>query len=284
MRILVTGATGNVGRPTARALVARGHDVRAVVRGGERDGLPDGVERVALDFHDPRSWDAALRGCDGLFLLRPPPIADVAATLNPLATRARDLGVTRVVFLSVTGAGSVRFIPHRKVEDHLRALDGVRWTFLRAGFFMQNLATAYRDDIARDGRIYVPAGEGLVAWVDAGDLGEAAAVAFDADAGVGAAWHLTGPESLRFSDVAAVMSDELRRDVRYEPASLYGYARHLRARGLPWAQVAVQSVLHTAIRTGREGVVDPTLARVLGRAPTTLRAFVAASRALWAAP
>lgn len=284
MKILVTGATGNVGRPTVRALLDRGHTVRAVVRGRERDELPAGVERAVLDFHDPSGWDAALTGCDGLFLLRPPPIADVTTTLNPFASRARALGVSRVVFLSVAGAGAVRFIPHRKVEDHLRTLNGLRWTFLRAGFFLQNLSTAYRDDIARHGRIYVPAGRGLVAWVDAGDLGEAAAIAFDQGAGVGEAWPLTGSESLTFSDVAAVLSEVLGRDVRYEPASLYGYARHLRGLGLPWAQIVVQTVLHTAIRAGREGVVDPTLARVLGRPPTTLRAFAAASRDAWARP
>ncbi len=282
MRVLVTGATGNVGRPTVDALRARGHDVVAAVRGDDPGPFDVGVRRAVLDFRDRSTWDAALDGVDGLFLLRPPAIADVGATLNPLVDRAVVRGVTHIVFLSVVGAGQVKFIPHRTVEDHLRQA-GARWTFLRAGFFMQNLSTAYRDDLRQESRLYVPAGAGGVAWVDAVDLGEAAAVAFDrGDTAAGRAWALTGAEALTFAEVAVALSEVLGRPVRYEPATLFGYARHLQLRGLPLAQVAVQAVLHTAIRFGREGVVDPTLGDVLGRPPTTMRAFLERERAVWA--
>lgn len=280
MRILVTGATGNVGRPTVAALARRGHVVRAAATRAP-EGLSGAAEPVALDLADPSTWGAALDGADGLFLLRPPAISDIAATLAPFTDEAVRRGVRHIVFLSVVGAGQVRFIPHRKVEDHLRTLP-VPWTFLRAGFFLQNLETAYRTDLARDDRLYVPAGRGLVAWVDAADLGEAAAIAFDRPDARGAAWTLTGPEARTFAEVAAIASDVLGRPIRYVPASLVGYARHLRRAGLPWAQIGVQTALHTAIRLGREGVVDPTLAELLGRRPTALADYLRREAAIWA--
>lgn len=282
MRVLVTGATGNVGRPTVEALRARGHGVVAAVRAEDATPFGDQVDRAVLDFRDPSTWDRALDGVDGLFLLRPPAIADVGATLNPLVDRAVARGVSHVVFLSVVGAGQVKFIPHRTVEDHLRGKP-TRWTFLRAGFFMQNLSTAYRDDVRRDDRLYVPAGTGAVAWVDTVDIAAAAAVAFDrGDTAAGQAWVLTGAEALTFAEVAVALSEVLGRPIRYEPATLLGYARHLQLRGLPLGQVLVQAVLHTAIRFGREGVVDPTLAEVLGRAPMAMRGFLERERAAWA--
>jgi len=93
-RIFVNGATGNVGRAVVSALRDRGMDVRVGVRGGgaprERD---DGIEQVTFDFRDPASFAGACLGCDGLFLLRPPAIADVGETLNPLVDVALARGI-----------------------------------------------------------------------------------------------------------------------------------------------------------------------------------------------
>lgn len=278
MRVLVTGATGQVGGAVVASLAARGVPVRAAVRPGSGEDL--GVETVALDFEDPSTWDAALAGVDRLFLLRPPAISDVGPTLNALVDRAQEQ-LAHVVFLSVAGAEKNGFIPHAKVEAHLRQ-GPVPFTFLRAGFFGQNLCGAYRRDIAEDDRLYVPAGHAGVSWVDTRDLGEAAARAFELDEARGAAWLLTGGETRTFDEVAATLSAHLGRTVRYEPASVAGFALHQRrARGLPWSAVVVYTVLHTALRLGAEDRVDPTLARILGRAPRTIDDTIRDHTALW---
>lgn len=263
MRVLVTGPSGNVGSAVLVALRDLGIDARA----------------ATLDFRDPSTWDADLDGVEGLFLLRPPAISDVGPTLNALVDRAAA-HLRHVVFLSVSGADKNPLVPHAKVERHLTA-GGVPWTFLRAGFFAQNLCGAYREDIRDDDRLYVPAGAEAVSWVDTRDVGEAAARAFLTDDAKGRAWLLTGREARTFSEVAASLSRHLGRPIRYEPAALPGYVRHLRRRGMAWSQTLVYAVLHTAIRFGAERRADPTLERVLGRPPRTIDDTIADHLDLW---
>ncbi|MBL8741120.1 MAG: NAD(P)H-binding protein [Myxococcales bacterium] len=159
--VLVTGATGNVGQEVVRALSLRSVPVLAADRQPERVLFGDQLKTARLDFLDRETWPAALDGVEHMFLMRPPAIADVTSTLVPFVDEARARGVDHVVFLSVAGAGKNRVVPHRKVEDHLRAR-GAHHTNLRPGFFAQNLQSSYRDDIIQDGRIYVPAGTSLV--------------------------------------------------------------------------------------------------------------------------
>jgi len=263
--ILVTGATGNVGRAVMRALVARGVSVRAATREPTTiEGLRD-VTTVRLDFTDPSTFDAA-DGVRAVFLVRPPAISDTKHTLVPFIDEARRRGVEQVVFLSVAGAAHNILVPHHAVERHLAPTRG--WTILRPGFFAQNLEDAYRRDIIDDDRIFVPAGRGRVAFVDVRDIGDLAAMIFESSANHDReAYTLTGSEAIGFTETAARLSESIGRPIRYQPASVIGYLAHLRRRGLPWAQAGVQTVLHAGLRFGQAERVDPTLARLLGRPP-----------------
>jgi len=283
-RVLVTGATGNVGREVVRALLARGIEVRGGVRAGGSAALPAEADAVPLDFEDPATFAPATAGADGIFLLRPPALARVGPTLNELAAVARAQGVRHAVLLSVIGADRNPLVPHHRVERHL-ARHGPPATMLRAGFFAQNLGDAYRRDIAEDDRLYVPARDGRVSWVDVRDVAEVAARAFLAPhehAGTG--YALTGGEARGFADAAALLTAALGRPIRYEPAGVRGYVSHLRRRGMPLAQVAVLSSLHLNLRSGRAARIDPTLGRLLGRAPLTLADYVRDHPGLWARP
>jgi uncharacterized protein YbjT (DUF2867 family) len=206
MTVLVTGATGNVGREVVRALRARGISVRAADRKPTRCAAifqDDGVTSARLDFQDSSTFAAAVEGCSALFLLRPPPISDVKATLNPFVDTARERGVRHVVFLSVAGAGKSWLVPHHAVEAHLAARSD-DWTVLWPGFFAQNLSDAYRPDIVEDDRLFVPAGRGRVAFVDVRDVAEVAAVALcDPASHAAKAYTRTGPAAVSFEDAAA---------------------------------------------------------------------------------
>ncbi|MFO0601520.1 MAG: NmrA family NAD(P)-binding protein [Polyangiales bacterium] len=280
--VLVTGATGNVGRAVASSLRALGVPCVAAVR-DPRAAAGGGTPAVAFDFHDPATYAGALRGARGLFLLRPPAIADVRATLNALVDRAIEAGVEHVAFLSVEGADRQRWVPHHAVERHLGAR-GVSSTILRPGFFAQNLGDAYRADIRDDDRVFVPAGRGRVAFVDVRDVGEVAARSFAEPQLRRAAYTLTGPRAVTFDEVARALSARLGRAIRYEPASALGYARHLRRRGAPWAQAAVQTALHVGLRFGNAARVDPALGHLLRRPARDLEAFIADHVELWARP
>ncbi len=271
--IAVTGASGNAGQAVIAALRARGVPVRPLLREPVGDA-------VGFDFLRPETFEAAVAGAAGLFLLRPPPISDVGPTLNRLVDVALAAGVPRIVFLSVIGADTRGYIPHAKVEKHLKG-SAAAWTFLRAGFFAQNLGDAYRADIRDHDEVFVPAGAGRAAFVDVRDLGEVAARAFTEEGHAGQAYVLTGPEALSFVQVAELLSAALGRPIRYARPGVLRYLGRLRRRGLPFAQRLVQTVLHVGLRFGQGEGLDPTLARLLGRPPRTLATYIHDHLELW---
>jgi uncharacterized protein YbjT (DUF2867 family) len=238
------------------------------------------IETRALDLSEPRTYDEAVRGMRGLFLLRPPAISDVARTLNVLCDRAIAAGVAHITFLSVDGAEKQSWVPHHAVEQHLSAC-GVSTTLLRAGFFAQNLGDAYRRDIREDDRLYVPTGNGRVAFVDVRDVAELAARSFT-EAGLRRqAFRLTGPAAVGFAEVAALLSACLGRPIAYCPASIVGYIAHLRRRRLPWIHIAVQTLLHVGLRLDNAATVDPTLGQLLGRPARAIEQYIQDCHALW---
>ena len=285
-KVLVTGALGNVGGPTVESLVGAGIGVRAGDLGVDRlrqrwGDRPGEIEMVHLDFTDPATFGPALEGCDGQFLLRPPPISRVGPTLNALIDRAAVAGIRHVVFSSVAGADRNVVVPHHRVERHLRA-SPLRWTMLRPGFFAQNLADAYLTDIVEDHRLLVPAGDGRVAFLDVRDLADVAAIVFSSPhEHVGRGYHLTGPGAVTFDEVAGLLTDRLGVEVRYQRASVRSYVRHLRRRGLPAAAIAVQTVLHVGLRRGDAEEVDPTLGHLLGRPARTVDQYIDDTAATW---
>ncbi|MBL9038975.1 MAG: NmrA family NAD(P)-binding protein [Archangium sp.] len=280
-RVLVTGATGNVGREVVRVCSARGLTVRAAVREPSAAHAA-AAETVNLDFLDRSTWAPALTGCDFVFLLRPPPLGDMKNTLCPFIEAAEGAGVRHIVFLSVEGADRMEWVPHRKVERHLLA-SSLSWTVLRPGFFAQNLQDAYRRDIVDDGRIYVPAAGARVAFVDSADLAEVTARVFEhPDSHRGQALTLTGSKAVSFDEVAHLLSAELGRPIRYQAASIFGYGWHLRTkRRLPLMQIIVQTVLHVGLRRGGAEQVDPTLERVLGRPARRTEQYIHDAAPLW---
>ncbi len=267
-------------------MLARGQRVRAADLSVSAIRAMHGLDLDAtrLDYEDARTFDRALDGCESIFLVRPPDVVCMESTLIPFIDAALARGVKHIVFLSVAGAATNKLVPHHAVEKHLAA-SAAGHTLLRPGFFAQNLGSAYRDDIAADGRLFLPAGRGRVAFVDIRDVAELAAIIFeDPDAHRFAAYTCTGPEAFSFEETARLMTDVIRRPIRYECASIAGYVRHLHVRGLPLAQIAVQTVLHVGLRFGQSEQIDPTLERLLGRRPRTLATYVRESADLWTPP
>lgn len=206
---------------------------------------------VRLDFRDSRTFGPAVEGCSALFLLRPPPIYDVKSTLIPFVDAAREAGVRQVVFLSVVGAGKNKLVPHHAVEVHLTR-QSADWTILRPGFFAQNLGDAYRLDILADNRLFVPAGQGRVAFVDVRDVADVAGLALcNAGAHATKAYTLTGPAAVTFDEAAAILTDALGRAIHYDNATILQYASAARERNAYYAnRSANHSSSGTAFRPG----------------------------------
>ena len=216
-RLLISGATGTVGAATLRALRASKATGIEVVAGLHApDGpLPQGADtQRLLDFTRPETFAGALAGIDRMLFVRPPQLADVKRTFAPFIAALAASGVKQTVFLSLQGAQANQVTPHAKIEKRLIEA-GVACTFLRPSFFMQNLTAAHAAEIRERDEIYIPAGTGKTAFIDARDIGAVAALVVTTDGHLGQAYELTGSEALTYAEVAEILSGVLGRRITY---------------------------------------------------------------------
>ncbi|WP_166789696.1 NmrA family NAD(P)-binding protein [Cryobacterium fucosi] len=284
--ILVTGASGTVGRAVAGALVAAGESVVSAVRdpgpGGRAPGaaIVPGSEPREFDFGVPSGWASAFTGVDRLFLLRPPAIANVEDTLLPVIDVALEHGIRQIVFLSLQGVQFNTATPHHAVEEHLRKRKAP-YTFLRPNFFMQNLSTVYRDDIRERSEIYLPAAGAHTAFIDARDIGRVAARVFTEPGHPGKAYTLSGERSLTYDQIASVLSEVLGRRITYARPTASEYSARLAARGATADFIAVQEMIYRIVRLQVSAIPNRAIRRLTGSPATSFRQFAIDHRALW---
>jgi uncharacterized protein YbjT (DUF2867 family) len=277
--VLVTGATGTVGRAVVAELLATGQRVRAGVREPGAPDLPADAEHVHLDFADPATAGPALEGVDRLFLMRPPAISDVRTAMGPVVRAAAAVGVRRVVVLSVMGVNPA--LPHWQLERMVRTA-GLPSTALRPAYFAQNLITAFGAGIRDSSQLRLAAGAGRVSFVDTRDVAAVAArVLTDPVSYPQAALTLTGPAALTFGDAAELLGAELGRPVAYVRQSLLEHRRELLTQGAESAYAWVQLVIDVTTRLGLAGKVTRDVPDVLGRPAISLAAFVHDHRETW---
>lgn len=280
--VLVTGATGLVGSAVVERLLVRGADVLAAVRNtaGDRH-LPPGAMPRPFDFGwEPERLEATLDGVDRVFLMRPPDHADVQRHLFPFIDACVRRGVRQVAFLSLQGVQTNRSTPHHAVEQHLRR-SGAPFTNLRPNFFMQNLITAYADEIRRRDEIVVPAGRARTAFVDARDIGAVAATVLTRPGHTGTSYTLSGEQSLSYAAVARIMTQVLGRPISYIRPSEKDYLTLLAAKGHPEDYIAVQRMIHRVVRLNVSAFPNRTIRRLTGEPATTLREFVEDHASVW---
>ncbi|KOX23332.1 MULTISPECIES: NmrA family NAD(P)-binding protein [unclassified Streptomyces] len=277
MTVLVTGATGRVGRHVLRELTEQGVPARAAVHRPAPDAA---ATAVPFSFTDPRTWRGAMRGATSMFVMRPPRISRVEEDMLPALSAARGYGVERMVLLSLQGADRNPAVPHHALESWLRT-SGVEWTFVRAGFFMQNLSTTHAAEIRDLGRIIVPAGGGRTSFVDVRDVAAVAARALTGDSLVREAVTPTGATALNYTEAADLISGELGRPVRYTSPGPLEFWRHRRALGTPRAEAAVMLALYSACRFNLAAGVTDDVRTVLGREPISFARFAHDERTAW---
>ena len=280
--VLVTGATGNVGRATVAALARRGATVRAATRKPEAYAPPaSAVRAVYLNFDDPDSFTPALEDCERLFLMAAPLDAGAAPKLRGLLDRAKAAGLERAVLLSAMGIEHAPASALGQVEAGLRG-SGMGWTILRPNWYLDNFHPGWMGAMVKAGVLTLPAGDARVSFIAAEDIGETAAVVLTEEGHLERAYTLTGPESLSWDEVAAHFANVTGNAVRYQAISDEDMRQAMADRGLPPAALDYLSALFAAMRAGGSAPVTPDLKGLIGRAPRSLADFTARHARAWA--
>lgn len=271
--ILITGASGNVGKDVLKQIAKTGVKVRAAFQSlSKAAAAPSGVESVTVDYNQPGTLRAALNGVDRVFLVGPP-----TAELPALESRAIDVikqsDVRQVVKLSAMGGREAIFTRHHaQSEDYIQS-SGVPYTFLRPNGFMQNIVNYNAATINSQNSFYGSEGEGRVSYIDLRDVAAVAVKALTEDGHVGKAYTLTGPEALTNTEVAQVLSDEVGREIRFVNLPPADLRQALLAAGVPEWNVDALLDLQRLYREGKAKTVTDDVEQILGRKPINFAQF-----------
>ncbi len=276
--IVVTGATGQLGRQVVQGLLEKlaSSQIAVSVRDPAKaaDLEQRGVRVCQGDFADPFGLAKAFDGAEQVLIISVNNIEEGVRQHRNAIQVAKDAGAKRILYTSHQAASpSSAFVPARANHAATEALleaSGLPYVSLRNGFYAES-ALFQMSGVKQTGKIVVPR-DGPVSWTARADLAQAAVAAltqpglFD-----GISPPLTSSETLDFADIARLSSEILGRDVLRETVSDDDYRASLIAHGLPEKMADMFLTLYTAARAREFAVVDPTLERVLGRKPTPMR-------------
>jgi uncharacterized protein YbjT (DUF2867 family) len=234
---------------------------------------------VPFALEDTTTYAQAVEGCDAVFLMRPPQITK-ARVFQPFLNYLQKRGIRRVVFLSVLGADSNKVLPHHGMEQLIMQLD-FDWTMIRPSDFMQNLETVHRESIRENHEIAVPAGRGASSFIDVGDIADVIKLALEDEAYVHKGLDLTGAVALDFYQVADQMSEVLGHKIIYRPVSPIPFFFKKVGEGNNLGLSFVMTALYLVQAMNKANTVTPMVAKLLGRAPTSLWTYLQANKDKW---
>jgi uncharacterized protein YbjT (DUF2867 family) len=283
MTILITGATGNIGRQVVQQLVSRGAEVRALVRDPSKANFPASVDVVQGDLLDVDALRVAFKGTSTLFLLNavvPDEFTQALLALN----LAREAGIERVVYLSVIHSDRYLNVPHFAgkfgVERMLEQM-GFGATILRPAYFMDNDLTI-KEVVTGYGVYPMPIGSKGLAMVDARDIAEVAVIELIRRERAAGPLpleriNLVGPDTLTGEAVAAIWSGVLNRPIAYGGDDTVGFETNLRKFMPGWMAYDMRLMSERFLTEGmvpEAGDVE-RLTKLLGRPLRSYRDFAA---------
>lgn len=273
MSIVVTGATGHLGRLVVEELLARGVPAADVVAGGrEVDRLGDladrGVRVVPLDYDDAASVEAAIGAGDTVLLVSGSDVGHRVHQHRTVVDTAARAGSARLVYTSILGGSTANpLAPDHVATEAMITESGVPFTFLRDGWYTENYVPALHQ-AAQTGEVVGSVGDGRVASAPRADYAAAAAVVLTEPGHEGAVYELSGDHAWTHDELAATISELLGRPVTYRDLPPEEHVAVLRQVGLDEGTAGFVVGLDGAIRDGLLGSTSGDLSRLLGR-PTT---------------
>lgn len=270
--ILITGATGNIGRELIPLLLESGQAIRVLVRDERKVAHLDAcVERAVGDLDKPETLLPAVRGAERVFLVTYETRQDLH-----LLEAAKRAGVRHIVKLSTLEATDHKIQVgkwHYEREDLIRA-SGLDWTFLRPGMFMSNTIEWWAESIKGQGSVFFPGGKkGKVAPIDPRDVARVTAATLTGSGHNGQAYELTGPELFTIGEMVQVIARVLGKPIQYMDIPPIAAKLFMLKAGMDKALVnALMEMLRT-LRRNEGAIITDTVERVTGRPPRTFEAW-----------
>lgn len=285
MKVMVTGALGNVGRYVIDSLLKMDESIVAadisLDKLHETYGDCDSVRSVYFDFTKNETFEEALRGVDRVFLMRPPHLGK-PEDLLPFIESMAKASIQLVSFLSLMGVEKNTVPPHHKIEKLIEK-SGLPYAHIRPGFFMQNVSGIHATEIKEENQIFIPAGRSKTSFIDAKDIGlSIATVLHTPDVYKNTAHTITGPEALNYYQIADILTEVLGRKIRYAKPSFLKYrSMYINKRKLDKGYVNVTVMLYFMTRMGTAKSVTDTFEKLTGKKPRTFREFAKDNIGAW---
>jgi uncharacterized protein YbjT (DUF2867 family) len=276
-KVVVTGATGVLGKAIVKAALAAGLNVRQAVRNQAK--ADPTVAAVRLDYADPTTIAPALAGASAIVLMAPPLDSTAPALLAPVIAAVKAANLQHIVLISALGVNHNEQAPLRVVE-HLVMDSGVPFTTLRLNFLMENFSEGFlAGGIRGQHAIHLAAGDGKTSFISARDVA-AAVVAVLQQPPAGKDVDLTGPAALDHAEAARTISEASGRPVTYHSLTEDQMLDGARSHGVPEPVVAYMGALYAAVRAGLTASVSDGFHAITARIPMTFETF--ARGATWA--
>jgi uncharacterized protein YbjT (DUF2867 family) len=277
--ILITGASGSVGKAVLQEAIRKGSKVRAMYRSKEEAAkAPSGCEPVLADYADKESLSKTLKGVRSVYVVCSP-IPQLVELESNMLDACKKAGVDHVVLNSALGAGDYpKSFPswHRKVEDKLKGL-GLSFTILRPNGFLQNIVAFNAASIRAQGAFYAAMGDAKVSYLDVGDIAIVAVKTLQGGAHAGKTYELNGPEAISNRELAKRISRVSGRTVNYVDIPESAQRDAMLGAGMPDWQVTALLELQQYYQQGGGAKTDGLLQSLIERAPVSLDQYLAAN-------
>jgi len=267
--ILVTGATGTVGREVVAHLLAAGEKVRAFSRDPSKAPFDGRVELAAGDMMKPDTLLAALAGVDRVFSLAVGP--QIGEQEGNLAQASKKAGVRHIVNISVLGAGEAGrggVAEWHNAGERAIQNSCIAWTFVRPGAFMSN-ALFWKGTIKSLGKVFSNYGDGKVTPIHPRDIAAVAVRALTTPGHEGKAYPLTGPQAISVAEQVRILSDAIGKPIEYVPITDEVAREQMQRAGLPGLYIDALLPFGAQVRAGKSGRVLDTVKQVTGKQPLT---------------
>ena len=271
-RVLVLGATGKTGSRVAGLLSEQGVSVRTAARGGAD---------IRFDWNNPATFEGALQGVTGVYLVSPVMRVDFAGVVSDFLDQAEHAGVQNVTYLSAYGMEHAPAeVALRAVELDLESRGSFTHSILRPAWFMQNFSETFLKPV--DDEIVVPSGTGAEAFVNAEDIASvAAATLAEPERHAGRAYAPTGPESLTLDEAARIISAVAGRTIVYRDTDRDEWVDAMVRSGVPAEYGEVLRTLTETIASGRGSQPNGDVLAATGAAPVSFADFAAKTAPAW---